>query len=174
MKSKTQKLNLGFTLVEVLVVLAIISVLMAVAFLSLKNTRDKGRIARAQADVRNIFAASQMLFADTGKWPGGCPETDTGGFEFPLATTNNTGLSSQPSAGTVNGNCLWTPEEVDKWKGPYLNNEYLFDPWGVSYYFDQDYHSPDNHSIVYPAILTWGANKTVNIYDQDNISIRMK
>src|SRR5438132_5469357 len=63
MKSK------GFTLIELAVVLAIISVLAAVLTPIVVGYLDQARLARAQADVRTIADAIKMYRNDTGVYP---------------------------------------------------------------------------------------------------------
>ena len=63
MKSK------GFTLIELAVVLAIISVLAAVLTPVVVGYLDQARVARAQADVRTIADAIKLYRNDTGVYP---------------------------------------------------------------------------------------------------------
>jgi type IV pilus assembly protein PilA len=60
----------GFTLLELLVVVAIIGLLTAIAIPQYAAYRDKARIALVQADLRNIQLAMELLANDTEKWPG--------------------------------------------------------------------------------------------------------
>ncbi|MDO8594708.1 MAG: type II secretion system protein [bacterium] len=48
----------GFTLIELLVVIAIIGLLSSIVFSSLTGARAKGRLAAAQAGMRNIVTAA--------------------------------------------------------------------------------------------------------------------
>ncbi len=54
----------GFTLVELLIVIAIIGVLATVAFLALNRTRGKARDAKRISDVRQVQSALELYFND--------------------------------------------------------------------------------------------------------------
>lgn len=61
--------NTGFTLVELLVVISIISLLSSVVLTSVNSARAKARDARKQADFRAISTALQLYFDKTGRMP---------------------------------------------------------------------------------------------------------
>ncbi len=60
----------GFTLIEVIIVIAIIGILTAIAIPQYTAYRDKARIALVRTDLRNIQIAMEILASDTEKWPG--------------------------------------------------------------------------------------------------------
>jgi type IV pilus assembly protein PilA len=55
----------GFTLVELMVVVFIISVLIALALPTFLGTRTRAQDRAAQSDVRNAFAAEKAYYSDT-------------------------------------------------------------------------------------------------------------
>lgn len=63
----------GFTLVELLVVISIISVLASTVLASLSQSREKSKVAKAQQELTELRNAIYLLIDDTGKGPGGCP-----------------------------------------------------------------------------------------------------
>lgn len=58
----------GFTLIELLVVVAIIGLLSSVVLISLNTARSKARDAKRLADIRQVSAALEIYFNDTGHY----------------------------------------------------------------------------------------------------------
>ena len=63
------KKNKGFTILELLVVVAIIGLLSAVVMASLNSSRSKGRDAKRIEETRQIINAVELYFNATGKYP---------------------------------------------------------------------------------------------------------
>jgi general secretion pathway protein G len=70
----------GFTLIELMIVVAIIGILTAIAFPLYANLQARARVAKAQADVRTLASAVVVYSAHTGSLP---PSADLS----PLTTT---------------------------------------------------------------------------------------
>lgn len=63
----------GFTIIELIVVIAIIAVLSSIVMVGVNNFRAKARDARRVSDLRNIRKALEMYFVDNGFYPpSGC------------------------------------------------------------------------------------------------------
>ncbi len=58
----------GFSLIELLIVVAIIGIIAAIAVPQLMNAMDRGRQRRSMADMRNIATANGTLRVDTGSY----------------------------------------------------------------------------------------------------------
>ncbi|MBI5299997.1 MAG: type II secretion system major pseudopilin GspG [Deltaproteobacteria bacterium] len=107
----------GFTLIEILLVVAIISALAAMVVPRLTGRSEKAKMTAAKADIRaNIATGLKMYEIDMGAFP-----TTAEGLEI---------LFHAPSGS--NGS---------QWNGPYLTNKPV-DPWGRPY----KYKSPGTHN----------------------------
>jgi type II secretion system protein G len=101
------KLEKGFTLVELLVVISIIGLLASILFVSLNSAIEKAKIARAVSDIRQIQTAIGIFQYDTGELPGIC--------DYSCTATNDPYLNSL---------------DVPGWNGPYAEIWNRSDPWG--------------------------------------------
>ena len=66
---KIPKNQKGFTLLEVIVVLAVLGALAAILAPSVFRYIDDANIAKARQDVNGMAAAINKMYKDTGRWP---------------------------------------------------------------------------------------------------------
>lgn len=129
----------GYTLVELLVVLAILGLLAAIATPQVIKYLDHARVRTAQTEVANISSALDLYKLDVGRYP-----------------TTQEGLQALVTA----------PAGVGTWNGPYLKkNSNLVDPWGKSFHYDSpgqhgefdiySYGSDSENNAGEPPIANW-------------------
>jgi len=168
----------GFTVIELLVVISIISLLSSIVLSSLSETRSDARLTTAKSQLRSIRSGIEQMINDTGAWPGGCTPGYVNSNILIYLDDSESGLTNtQPSQGKVSGYyggnpCTWSANEVNNWNGPYVNTDKLIDPWGNPYVIDTKYRispAPPNSNSC-PAGTLRGSEKYKNgfpyIYSQ--------
>ncbi len=146
-KRKKQK---GFTLVEILVAIAIIGLLNSIAFVTLNRAREKARVAQAGSISRILAMATEFYYDDMGFYP---PDVNRGwdpGFLQPLPFNPDTGQSTIPSCGHCPPD--WVNLVQANWRGPYLNSWPKLTPWKGKY----DYNYWEAGAIRYGCVLLPG------------------
>ncbi|HEY1615370.1 MAG TPA: type II secretion system major pseudopilin GspG [Rhizomicrobium sp.] len=106
----------GYTLMELLVVLAILGLLAAIATPMVLHYLDSAKVSTAKTEVANLAAGLDLFKYDVGRYP-----------------STQEGLESLVSA----------PQGVENWNGPYIKKTTkLSDPWGHPY----NYRYPGAHA----------------------------
>ncbi len=173
----------GFTLIEVVVVLAVVSILSAILVpVILKNIED-ARISRAKSDTKAISEAMLKARKDMGFWP--VLDRNSNPTSLLIGTTPDPVLSAVPQSSTgvsswsrtpaetiwwelVNSSNSYTkidpnPHNLPCWMGPYLADVKL-DPWGNPYLINSSYlsggASPDSTRKVW--VISAGSNKLMD------------
>ncbi len=94
MLKKTRVKNSGFTLVELLIVIAVVAILVALAYPSYQNSMQKTRRADAQGDLMEFAGIAERIYTQTN--PNSYAtvtlpsNTDYYTFSFPVAVTATT------------------------------------------------------------------------------------
>ncbi|MGH7314696.1 MAG: type IV pilin protein [Candidatus Rokuibacteriota bacterium] len=94
MACRARSAERGFTLVELMVVVAVIGVLSTIAIPLYVNVQSRGRIAQAQADSRTLASAVSVYGAHMGGIPATLGELTT-------ISTNSQGLRAGPFMAAV-------------------------------------------------------------------------
>jgi type II secretion system protein G len=147
----------GFTLVEIMVVIAVVGILTAVAIPQFSAYRDKAKIADAIADLKTLQLTIELLAIDTNRWPG----------------PNAVGVSANQEVWDLNAGAaglVATNGAFPNWNGPYIPLVPT-DPWGSNYFFDPDYRI---NGIDYVVVGSFGPNKVgQNLYDSDDVVLKI-
>lgn len=145
--------NRGFTLVELLIVIAIVGIISAIGIMAYNTFMEKAKKVQALAQLKKIRVAIEDLAYDTEMWPGPNPVGETADKEVWDLTKKKAGL-------------VKASKKFTNWNGPYID-EIPPDPWGSKYFFDPDYYiDGEKHAVI----GSFGPNKQgKNKYDSDDI-----
>jgi len=129
--SKAGDKDAGYSLLEILVVLAIIGTLMTLVAPRLMGQVDKSKKVAAQSQAKTLRLALDSFKLDTGRYPNA-----------------QEGLSvlSQPPA-----------NDNGTWFGPYLEGDVPMDPWGNLYIYQPPIAS-ENGRMSSPVVISYGAD----------------
>lgn len=142
-----KKINGGFTIMELVVAIAIIAILAGIGTVVASSILEDARLARAQSEVKVLAEAILNVYKDTTIWPQNNPMDTVAAWNDP-----NNGLF-RTAAGGVSARYPTRP-----WKGPYLNRPVELDPWGISY----RYQVVTASGVTIRGVASCGVNKTYN------------
>jgi general secretion pathway protein G len=111
---RRSKLEEGFTLIEIMVVILILGLLATIVVQSLRGATEKAKRTKAEADIAELKTALDRYYLDNGNYP----TTDQG----------LQALVQKPTDGPV-------PSDYEE--GGYIEKLPL-DPWGHPYFYQSD------------------------------------
>ena len=187
--------NKAFTLVEIIVILAVVSILVAIVTPTVLKYISEAQESRAEEDVRNLSVVINDLIKDTGQYPGSklpvvggvqttymCgPGTKLGGTWGDGTTCADITMhivENDPSQdGTAGSTGDYRTTGRRKYKGPYVQilNE---DPWGNAYQINAATLIGGNTSPTW--IISAGPNgtfdtaPTATAITGDDMGVRLK
>jgi general secretion pathway protein G len=113
----------GFTLIEVLVVVVILTILATSVMLTVTSKPDEARVARAKADISTYETALEQFRLDM--------------LRYPDEEEGLRALVQKPDS-----------EGADRWKGKYVKRIEK-DPWGHPYaYVCPGYYNPEGFDLI--------------------------
>ncbi|MBM4117539.1 prepilin-type N-terminal cleavage/methylation domain-containing protein [bacterium] len=164
------KRNAGFTLIEVIIAVALVAIMAVAIAPPLVQNIKQGKITRTQSDVQAISTAIMSFYKDVGDWPTASPAGGTlnrlagnlslggGNNGIPAGSNAVTGAGRWRNYGQVGTleeylirnrtaasaelyRVSRSPMSTPGWNGPYLSDIKL-DPWGSPYVVNIRYALP--------------------------------
>ncbi len=137
----------GFTLVELLVVIAIIGILSTLSVVSLNSARAKSRDARRLSDIKQIRTALDMYYDASSTYPTtSCTST-------PLGTGNCACLTSVGWTNTSTTNCTGTIFMQKVPSDPLSSGTYVYTSSGQSYEIVYKLEANSGNSTATPSSM---------------------
>jgi general secretion pathway protein G len=141
MKCRTRRDRVcGFTLIEMVVVVAIIALIAGILMPVILKQMDDAQRTRALADCKNIASAIAMFRKDTGFWPTGPSGNNTIFWLYGSAGTVPTSNDfADGASATIETYMRDNTGGVGgaNWAGPYIG-AISADPWGRQYIVSTD------------------------------------
>ncbi len=131
MKKRFIRKDIGFTVIELLVTIAIIAVLGSIVLSNLNEARGKAQVAASGFVQKNMSRAIAFYFDDMGFYP-----PDVGrGYDPGLVQSVPWSPDGGTSPGTSCAHCPsnWENIVAANWNGPYLSDWTATTEWGGKY-----------------------------------------
>ena len=137
----------GFTLVEILLVVAIIATLATVAVVMIAPRREEAREKITKTKIQKVMAAVELFNNSVGSYP-----------------TAEQGLKALLEEPTFEDETM-----KGKWRGPYCSQSDLKDQWGQDLVYKLDDVETGGTTRSVPRIYSFGPNKTDDSGEGDDI-----
>lgn len=152
----------GFTLIEMLVVIAIIGILAGMILTAVSKSIAKGRATRASAEARQLATAWESYYREYAYWPAGFGGTEGTPSTPAMASgcTNLLGGANVPDGANPSGA---NPRFINFFE---VRGREFRDPWGEEYRYilDQNFDGKITTpwgEVVGRSVIVWskGENK---------------
>lgn len=160
----------AFTLIELLIVVAIIGILASLAFPAVNGALQSSKKAQARNDVHQLAAAVKNYQAEYGR----LPSTQAGSSDDTV--DSKTLISTLTTTNTLNprGIVFFEPKSTKAKKGGLYTDGKYYDPWGAEYEIklDTSYDNKiaDGDTYFTTVIVKSGGPDTNMSTTNDNIS----
>jgi general secretion pathway protein G len=166
--SKSKVVRSGFTLTELLIVMAILVLLVSLIGPRLLGSKQKADINAVKTQIGMFQSALERYAVDMNKFPSteeglaalvSNPGSDGGGSSSEDSSGSNSSSTEGDSSSAEGGG--------GSWDGPYIKTEKLpMDPWGKAYSYE---YPPTHNKINVPDIWSYGPDGQENT-DDDIVS----
>jgi len=123
----------GFTLIELVIVIAVIAILAALLVPTILGQAERARASRGRSDTARLAQAVARMRTDTSNSAAGC-----------LTVLSNLSAASGPAACGTLSLCNTASPGYICWGGPYLLSTGN-DPWNNAYTASED---PNTHAVT--------------------------
>src|SRR3989344_820760 len=149
------KYEKGFTLMELLVVIGVISVLASIVVLSLGTARAKARDTRRLANLNELRTALEIFYDEYGVYPCGDAGTSYGG-------TGDTSLSFPFMDGGSALECIGEPK-TGLFTAGLIDNQHIKDPINDDFAYGYGYEvTSDRQNYVLYTTLETNETRMIN------------
>lgn len=168
----------GFTLIEMVIVLAVVAILAAILTPTIAKHIEDSKITKATADVKVIGTAVVAFYKDVGAWPADADgDLDCNDLWMLSSTQGNSATGStwntwasggngdtfknQLISNNIKGNTSWHYDR-SMWGGPYFSED-KSDPWGRKYYCNVlvGYYGTGSYDYTTMMVVSAGSDGTI-------------
>ncbi len=119
----------GFSLIELLIVVAIIGIIATIAVPQLLEAIDRGRQRRTMADMRNVATANGIYYVDTGDYAADLATLQTDGYMQVVPTNDAWGNAFTYTVDSANDTYTLESNGADGADGPAPPDPWINDPY---------------------------------------------